>query len=187
MTVKYCIAFLAYFVGNVTLFSLFLCGMVLKFEVAVFAKNYLGYQGGCLFVWYICLCKFWCICFQIAYAYKIFFFYFDASVFWCHCLWSIIFWCICFQTAFVFRFHIRDFNIHMASIHGEGIGFAIFLLLYTKCSGQDFLIARCGNVFLPYLWMCVCFFAALTNSTMLKYWIYMVLWSNEHQSSSTWN
>ncbi len=54
---------------------------------------------------------------------EIFFFYYGASVF----------------SAMAHRFHIRGLNILMASIHGDGIGLHFFLLLCTKCPGQEFL------------------------------------------------
>ncbi len=118
----------------------------------------LGYQGSCLFVWYICLCAFWYICFQIVLAYEVFFFYFVASVFQLNCFWNIflLLWRICFQIAFAYRFHIRGLNIHMASIHGDGIGFTFFLLLYTKCSGQEFLDSQAW-VYSFHICGCVCF------------------------------
>ncbi len=49
---------------------------------------------------------------------------------------EVFFFCICSQIAIACRFHVRGLNIHMASIHGDRIGFTIFLLLYTKFSGQ---------------------------------------------------
>ncbi len=100
---------------------------------------------------------FWYICLQIAFAYTLFFFYFDASVFLLHCLWSIflLFWCICFQIANAYRFHVRGLNIHMVSIHWDGIGYTIFPYYTQNILVKNFLIARHGHIFLPYLGMCV--------------------------------
>ncbi len=102
-------------------------------------------------------------------------FYFVASVFWLHCLWSIflLLWCICFQIANAHRFYIRGLNIHMAFIHGDGIGFTNILLLYTKCSGQEFLDSQAW-VYSFYICGCVCF-VALTSSTRLECWMHLVL------------
>jgi hypothetical protein len=52
----------------------------------------------------------------------------------------------------------------MASIHGDGVGFACFLLMYTKCSGQEFLDSQAWFFF---IFVDVCVFAALTSSTRL--------------------
>ncbi len=167
-------AFLAYFVRNVTLCSLFIFDKV--FINWGTCLQELGYHSSCLFDWYICLCAFWYICFQIVFAYKVFFFYFVASVIWLHCFCGIflLLWCICFHINFAHRFHIRGLNIHMASIHGNGIGLQFFLLLYTKCSGQEFLDNQTW-VYSLHICGCVSFFVALTRSTRLEYWIYMVL------------
>jgi hypothetical protein len=63
----------------------------------------------------------------------------------------------------------------MASIHREGNGFTNFLYYYIRnVLVKNFLIARRGHIF-PYLWMCVCVFAALTCSTRLEYRIHLVL------------
>ncbi len=118
----------------------------------------LGYRSICLFVWYVCLCTYWYICFQIVFAYKVFFFYFVASVFWLHCFWKIFLLLrrICFQIAIAYRFHMRGLNIHIASIHGDGIGLQFFLLLYTKCSGEEFLDSLMW-VYSFHICGCVCF------------------------------
>ncbi len=109
------------------------------------------------------------------------------------CLWSIFlsFWYIyllielfmkyyffilvhLFSDAIAYRFHVRGLNIHMASIHEDGIGVPMFLLLCTKCSGQKFL-ANQAWVYFFHIFGCVWLFAALTSSTRLKYWIHLVL------------
>ncbi len=117
----------------------------------------LGYQGSCLFVWYKCLCTFWYICFQIVFAYKVFFFYFLALVFWLHCSWNIfcLLWCICFQIAIGYRFHIRGLNIHMASIHGDGIGLTFFYYCIQNVLVKNFLMARHGFILSIFVDVCV--------------------------------
>ncbi len=87
----------------------------------------------------------------------LFFFYFVASVVWLHCFWNIflLLWCICFRIAIAYRFHIRCLNIHMAFVHGDGIGFTIFSITMYNCSGQKFLDSQtwvysfhiCGYVY----------------------------------------
>ncbi len=82
-----------------------------------------------------------------------------ASFFWLHWLWNIflLLWCICFHIAIAYRFHMRDLNMHMASIHGDGIGLQfIFLLLCTKCSGQEFLDSQ-ALIYSFHICGCVCF------------------------------
>jgi hypothetical protein len=39
---------------------------------------------------------------------------------------------ICFQIAIAYRFHIRGLNMHMASIHGDGIGLQFFSIVIYK-------------------------------------------------------
>jgi hypothetical protein len=56
----------------------------------------------------------------------------------------------------------------MTSIHEDGIGFAFFLLLYTKCSGQEFLDSQALVYFSMFVDVFV-LFAALTSSTRLEY------------------
>ncbi len=87
-----------------------------------------------------------------------------------------LFYFICFKIAIAYRFLIRGLNIHMVSIHGEVIGHNNFLYYHIHNNlVKNFLIARCGHIFLPYLWMSSMIFAALTSFTRLEYWIHMVL------------
>jgi hypothetical protein len=57
--------------------------------------------------------------------------------------------------------------IHMASIHGGGIGFTIFLFYYMQnVLVKNFLISRCGFIFSIFVDMRG-IFVALTSSTRL--------------------
>jgi hypothetical protein len=94
----------------------------------------------------------------------------------CNCFWNIflLLWCICFHIAIAHRFHISGFNIHMASIHGDRIGFTFFSIIIYKMFWSRISWWPDMGLFFPYLWKCV-FFVALTSSTRLECWIYMVL------------
>ncbi len=74
----------------------------------------------------------------------------SASVFWLNCYEVFFnnFWCICFHISIAYRFC-------MASIHGEGIGFQFFLLLHTKCSGQEFLDSQVWVYLSIFVYVCV--------------------------------
>ncbi len=138
---------------KVTLFLLFLFDKVF-INWGTCLKE-LGYQGSCLFVWYICLYAFWYICFQIVFAYKVFFFYFLHLSFDCIVSDFLLLWCICFQIAIAYRFHIRGLNIHMASIHRDGIRFTFFSITIQNFLVKNFLIARHGLILSIFVDVCV--------------------------------
>ncbi len=150
LTVKYYMALLAYYVRIMTLFSLFPFDKVAINWGTCFSRIRLQRQLPICLVcmpmrilvhWFsdsICLWSifllFCCICLLVALFLKYF----------------LLLWCICFQIAIAYRFHIRGLNIHMASIHGDGIGFRLFsIIIYKKFRSRISWLPGMG-LFFPY-------------------------------------
>ncbi len=118
-------------------------------------------------MWYACLCAFWCICFQIGFAYEVFLFNFGASV---------------FRLQLLIHFFIRGWNIHMALYPWRrNWSYKFPLLWYTQYSGQDFFDSQTWSyIYLFAIFVNVFFFAVLISSTRLAHLIHVVFMNLKH-------
>ncbi len=96
-----------------------------------------------------------CICFQIAFAYEDFFFYFDTSVFRLQLL-----------IGFVWEVWTYTWLLSM----DKGLVLQIFSIIIHKMVWSRIFDSQMWALFVD-----VCVFVALTSSTRLEYWIHMVL------------